>query len=214
LCCPADKIRGVLRGYELRKDLNFAEDVSNGASIDSGVLRALSQDINSRYRVHSHIGTMREFCRLAIIRQQNKASMLGECDRPLVEFSRKEFIREFRKSVARRLKVFTSRVNVAKAREAPRELLSDGRVVMRPDLKKERFEGTLVLTRRGKRTGRGAPMAVLAVRERDTGNLPVRFDEREVETEQGVITWAPASRKGRQQTTSHLHRRATSQYLY
>ena len=62
----------------------------------------------------------------------------------MVEFSREEFIREFRKSVARRLKVFTSRVNVAKAREALRELLSDGRVVMRPDLNKERFEGTLV----------------------------------------------------------------------
>jgi hypothetical protein len=42
----------------------------------------------------------------------------------LVEFSREEFIREFRKSVARRLKVFTSRVNVAKAQRRVRHSAS------------------------------------------------------------------------------------------
>jgi len=56
------------------------------------------------------------------------------------EFSRKAFIRAFRKSVARRLEVFTGRVNVAKARDALRDLLSDGRLVMRADLENQRFE--------------------------------------------------------------------------
>jgi hypothetical protein len=63
------------------------------------------------------------------------------------KFSREEFIREFRKSVARRLQIFTNRANVGKAREAMRQLLSDGRLVMRPDLKNERFVGTLVFNR-------------------------------------------------------------------
>jgi hypothetical protein len=44
----------------------------------------------------------------------------------LVRISREEFLREFRKSVARRLEIFTNRTNVGKAREAIRELLSDG----------------------------------------------------------------------------------------
>jgi len=61
------------------------------------------------------------------------------------EFSREAFIRAFRKSVTRRLEVFTSRVNVAKARDALRDLLSDGRLVMRADLENQRFEGSLIL---------------------------------------------------------------------
>jgi hypothetical protein len=47
------------------------------------------------------------------------------------------------------------------------------------------------------------------VREPDAGNPPVRFDEREVETEQGGILW-PRQPKGPATRMAHLNRRATS----
>ena len=49
-------------------------------------------------------------------------------------------------AVARKLKVFTSRENVAMSREALREVLAEGRVVLRPDVANARFEGSLVLS--------------------------------------------------------------------
>jgi hypothetical protein len=49
-------------------------------------------------------------------------------------------------AVAHKLKVFTSRENVAISREALREVLTEGRVVLRPDVAKARFEGSLVLS--------------------------------------------------------------------
>ena len=49
-------------------------------------------------------------------------------------------------AVARKLKVFTSRENVAMSREALREVLAEGRVVLRSDVANARFEGSLVLS--------------------------------------------------------------------
>ena len=47
------------------------------------------------------------------------------------------------------------------------------------------------------------------VRKPDAGNPPVRFDEREVETEQGGILW-PRQPKGPVTSMAHLNHRATS----
>ena len=47
------------------------------------------------------------------------------------------------------------------------------------------------------------------VGEPDAGDPPVRFDEREVETEQGGIVW-PRQPKGPATRMAHLNRRATS----
>jgi hypothetical protein len=47
------------------------------------------------------------------------------------------------------------------------------------------------------------------VGEPDAGNPPVRFDEREVETEQGGIVWHRQP-KGPATRMAHLNRRATS----
>jgi hypothetical protein len=60
--------------------------------------------------------------------------------------SRSEFLQEYKSTVARKLKVFTSRENVAMSREALREVLAEGRVVLRPDAANARFEGSLVLS--------------------------------------------------------------------
>src|ERR1035438_2701039 len=49
----------------------------------------------------------------------------------------------------------------------------------------------------------------LQIREPDAGNPPVRFDEREVETEQGGIVWHRQP-KGPATRMAHLNRRATS----
>jgi hypothetical protein len=48
------------------------------------------------------------------------------------------------------------------------------------------------------------------VREPDAGNLPVRFDERDVETELRIINCDTARRKGRQQLRCAYCHRATS----
>jgi hypothetical protein len=60
--------------------------------------------------------------------------------------SRSEFLQEYKSAVARKLKVFTSRENVAMSREALRDVLAEGRVVLRPDVANARFEGSLVLS--------------------------------------------------------------------
>ena len=60
--------------------------------------------------------------------------------------SRSEFLQEYKSAVARRLKVFTNRENVALSREALRNVLVDGRLVLRPDVANARFEGTLTLS--------------------------------------------------------------------
>ena len=60
--------------------------------------------------------------------------------------SRSEFLQEYKSAVARRLKVFTNRENVALSREALRNVLVDGRLVLRPDAANARFEGTLTLS--------------------------------------------------------------------
>jgi site-specific DNA recombinase len=60
--------------------------------------------------------------------------------------SRSEFLQEYKSAVARKLKVFTSRENVAMSREALREVLAEGRVVLRPDVANARFVGSLVLS--------------------------------------------------------------------
>jgi hypothetical protein len=54
-------------------------------------------------------------------------------------------VQEDKSAVARKLKVFTSRENVAMSREALR-VLAEGRVVLRPDVANARFEGSLVLS--------------------------------------------------------------------
>ena len=60
--------------------------------------------------------------------------------------SRSEFLQEYKSAVARRLKVFTNRENVALSREALRNVLVDGRLVLRPDVANARLEGTLTLS--------------------------------------------------------------------
>jgi hypothetical protein len=49
-------------------------------------------------------------------------------------------------AAARKLKVFTSRENVTLSREALRNVLADGKLVLRPDAANARFEGTPTLS--------------------------------------------------------------------
>ena len=63
--------------------------------------------------------------------------------------SRSEFLQEYKSAVsavARGLKVFTNREHVALSREALRNVLVDGRLVLRPDVANARLEGTLTLS--------------------------------------------------------------------
>jgi site-specific DNA recombinase len=60
--------------------------------------------------------------------------------------SRSEFLQEYKSAVVRQLKVFTSRENVALSREALRNVLVEGRLVLRPDVANGRFESTLTLS--------------------------------------------------------------------
>ncbi len=60
--------------------------------------------------------------------------------------SRSEFLHEYRAAVARKLKIFTTRENVAMSREALRNVLAEGRLVLRPAVANARFEGSLVLS--------------------------------------------------------------------
>jgi DNA invertase Pin-like site-specific DNA recombinase len=59
--------------------------------------------------------------------------------------TRSEFLQSYRSAAERKLKVFTSRENVALAREALRTVLAEGRLILRPDVANARFEGSLVL---------------------------------------------------------------------
>ena len=59
--------------------------------------------------------------------------------------SRSEFLQAYRSAVERKLKIFTSRENVALSREALRTVLAEGRLILRPDVANARFEGTLTL---------------------------------------------------------------------
>ena len=59
--------------------------------------------------------------------------------------SRYEFLQAYRAVVERKLKIFTSRENVALSREALRTVLAEGRLILRPDVANARFEGTLTL---------------------------------------------------------------------
>ena len=60
--------------------------------------------------------------------------------------SRSEFLQAYRSAAERKLKIFTSRENVALAREALRTVLAEGRLILRPDVANTRFEGSLVLS--------------------------------------------------------------------
>jgi hypothetical protein len=60
---------------------------------------------------------------------------------------RSEFIQAYRSAVERKLKVFTSRENVALSREALRGVLADGNLILRPDAANARLEGTLTISR-------------------------------------------------------------------
>ena len=60
--------------------------------------------------------------------------------------TRAEFLHEYKAAVARKLKVFTARENIALSREALRTVLAEGRLVLRPDVANARFEGSLVLS--------------------------------------------------------------------
>jgi hypothetical protein len=64
----------------------------------------------------------------------------------------------------------------------------------------------IVAQRLGCQWLRSAPCAkgVRFVREPDAGNLHVRFDERDVETERWFVYSGTVRRKGRQQTTANL----------
>ncbi len=59
--------------------------------------------------------------------------------------SRSEFLQAYRSAVERKLKIFTTRENVALSREALRTVLAEGRLILRPDVANARFEGTLTL---------------------------------------------------------------------
>jgi site-specific DNA recombinase len=59
--------------------------------------------------------------------------------------SRSDFLQAYRSAVERKLKIFTSRENVALSREALRTVLAEGRLILRPDVANARFEGTLTL---------------------------------------------------------------------
>ncbi len=65
---------------------------------------------------------------------------------PPARVTRSEFLQAYKATVARRLSVFTKRDNVASARVALRNVLVDGRAVLRPDAKNARFEGALMLS--------------------------------------------------------------------
>jgi site-specific DNA recombinase len=56
--------------------------------------------------------------------------------------TREEFARAYRGMVATRLDVLTKRENAAAAREGLRQLLVNGRIVLRPNVEREQFEGT------------------------------------------------------------------------
>jgi recombinase-like zinc beta ribbon protein/recombinase len=60
--------------------------------------------------------------------------------------TRADFLQEYRSAVARKLKIFTARENVAQSREALRTVLAEGRLILRPDVANARFEGSLVLS--------------------------------------------------------------------
>jgi len=68
--------------------------------------------------------------------------------------------------------------------------------------------GLVRLTARGR--SQSWAKAWCLVREPDAGNLHVRFDERDVETEQWSGYLGTANRKGRQQRSSIYSHRATS----
>ena len=57
--------------------------------------------------------------------------------------SRADFLHEYKLTVARQLKVFASRENVAMSREALRNVLVDGKVMLKPDVPNARFESVL-----------------------------------------------------------------------
>jgi hypothetical protein len=61
--------------------------------------------------------------------------------------SRSKFIRAYRSAVERKLKVFTSRENVALSRKALRSVPADGNLMLRPDIANTRLEGTLTISR-------------------------------------------------------------------
>ena len=61
--------------------------------------------------------------------------------------SRSDFIRAYRSAVERKLKVFTSRENVALSREALRSVLAEGNLMLRPDIANARLEGILTISR-------------------------------------------------------------------
>jgi hypothetical protein len=61
--------------------------------------------------------------------------------------SRSEFPREYKSAVGRRLKVFTNREKVALSREALRNVLVDGRLVLQPDVSAVRPVSCSVLRR-------------------------------------------------------------------
>jgi len=60
--------------------------------------------------------------------------------------TRADFLQAYRAAVTRKLKVFTKRENVAMAREALRNVLAEGKLVLRPDVANARVEGTLTLS--------------------------------------------------------------------
>lgn len=61
--------------------------------------------------------------------------------------SRSEFVQAYRSAVERKLKVFTSRENVALSREALCSVLAEGNLILRPDVANARLEGTLTISR-------------------------------------------------------------------
>jgi hypothetical protein len=73
---------------------------------------------------------------------------IGHAAIPTVRFLRAvRTIQAYRSAVERKLKVFTSRENVALSREALRGVLADGNLILRPDVANARLEGTLTISR-------------------------------------------------------------------
>ncbi len=60
---------------------------------------------------------------------------------------RSKFIRAYRSAVERKLEVFTKCENVALSREAPRTVLAEGNLILRPDVANARVEGRLTISR-------------------------------------------------------------------